>query len=63
MNYVKKLMLFLTVALLVIAIQFSGLVQAHEEKTAEKEPYVAKTMDIYEAFQTGTIRYLRIMLV
>jgi hypothetical protein len=50
MNYAKKLVLFLTVALLAIAIQFSGLVQAHEEKTAEKEPYVAKTMDIYEGF-------------
>ena len=36
MNYAKKLMLFLTMALLVIAIQFSGSVQAHEEKAQRK---------------------------
>ena len=50
MNYAKKLMFFLIMALLVVAIHSSGLVQAHEEKAAEKEPYVPKTMDIYEGF-------------
>lgn len=45
MNYTKKLMLFFNISLLVIAIQFSGFVQAEEEK-----PYVPRKMDIYEGF-------------
>lgn len=45
MNYTKKPMLFLNMALLVIAIQFSGVVLAEEKK-----PYVPKKMDIYEGF-------------
>lgn len=49
-NYVKQLMLYLNMALLIVVIQLSGFVQAEEKKPEEEQPYVPRKIDLYEGF-------------